>query len=314
MIDIFQKIIDACELNKNQKFTTGDLSSTQYHLQNALWLASLGYYIFPTRKNKKPYYKFKWREKSTNNTMMIFEYWQQYQQAMVAIDCGKSGITILDIDTKNDKKGLEALEYRLKNWGDLPDNAPVILSPTGGLHIYFKSPECKLQRGFEGCVEIQQDGFYIISPNSVNEFGKAYMPFNQMLAKDSLPTLPDSWIKKLSYEVKKTNSVRFKSCFSNKPFNKKVYNLNPEELYGKCDFYSYCVDNSSDLEYTHWFWFAAMLSGYESGNEIFHRHSENYYKYCFDEAETLYQNAIEYHCRCDGMRERFEVCKKCNTK
>jgi len=312
MINVFQKIINACELNKNQQFTAGDLSLAQYHYQNALWLASLGYFVFFVKRDKKPFYGFKWRELSTRDPKTILEYWQRYPQGMVAIDCDKSGIMVIDVDSKNGKQGLQVLENRLRKLGDLPENMPIIISPTGGFHAYLKQPECLLQRGVEGCIDIQRSGFYIIAPNSINENNGLYKMYKPMLPQVDLPTLPSSWLEDLAKgEQQKSQHTKYKNNFSEKAFQKKIHKQDVERLYEECDYYTFCADNSEDLDYNSWFWYSVMLSGFENGNEVFHKHSEKHPKYSFEECEQLFQDSKKYQCKCKGMRKRFEICSRC---
>lgn len=140
MIKDLKLLIDACEQHKNVKYNTGNISFAQYHLQNALWLASLGYYVFFVNGNKVPFAGFEWRKNSTNDPKVIFEYWQRYPKGCVAIDCAKSGITVVDVDNKPEKNkhGMKILADCLINWSDLPENTPVIISPSGGVHFYVK--------------------------------------------------------------------------------------------------------------------------------------------------------------------------------
>lgn len=309
MINDFQKIINACELNKNQQFTAGDLSLAKYHLQIALWLASLGYYVFFTGRNKKPFYK--WREHSTRDPKVILEFWQRYPHGMVAIDCGKSEILVIDVDSKKEKQGLKAFKNCLQEWGDLPKETPIIISPTGGLHAYVKTPERELKRDIEGCIDLQRSGMCIIAPLSLNEESGLYKIHNPMLSQPELPILPSSWITNLTNDQPKSERTIYSSRTPKTTFQKKVHKQDVERLYEKCDYYAFCTDNSEDLDYSSWFWFAAMLSGFENGNEVFHKHSEKHPKYSFEECEQLFQDSKKYQCKCKGMRKRFEICSKC---
>ncbi len=309
MISHLTNLFEACEQNKNCKYRTTSLSFTQYHLQNALQLASMGYYVFPVSGYKVPYKGFRWRAKSSNNQTEISNYWQQHPYGRIAIDCEKSGILVVDVDNKPEKNkpGLSILENCLKNWGDLPENAPVVISPSGGLHIYFKDSQKPLMRCYADCIDIQRP-HYVLAPSSLNAEKGMYKTYNHFLPQADLPELPDEWLTQLA-----TDS-QIKANKSFKPLKKKVLDIDTTPLYEKCAFFKHCIDEAEMLPEYLWFEFAKFLSGVANGEELFHKYSENYPSYDCAETQSKFERAKMYHFNCKTVKHLFEGCKGCSKQ
>ncbi len=310
MIDNILSIIEACAQNTNRKhYVKGDFK--QYHLHNALVLASLGYYVFPVTGDKAPYKDFHWREYSSNDPKAISQYWQQYLYGRIAIDCEKSGINVIDVDNKpeNDKDGLKVLTDCLKNWGNLPKNAPVVISPSGGLHIYFKASNLDLTRCYANCIDIQRN-HYVLAPTSVNRKKGMYKPFNTFLPQSDLPAIPNEWTEKL-LTFKQTKAKRHYT--NSQSYTKRVKDIDIAPLLEKCEFIKECVFESETLPEYLWFEFAKFLSGIANGEELFHKYSENYPAYNYDEAQSKFERAKKYHFSCQSVKHLFDGCKTCTN-
>lgn len=308
MIDDILSIFEACTQNKNCKhYVKGNFK--QYHLYNALVLASLGYYVFPVTGNKVPYRHFHWREYSTNDPEAISQYWQEYPYGRIAIDCEKSGINVIDVDNKPEKgkDGLKVFANCCNNWGNLPKAAPVVISPSGGLHVYFKASNLDLTRCYADCIDIQRS-HYVLAPTSVNGEGGMYKPFNQFLPQSELPTIPNGWLEKLlTFKQAKTK----RHYTSSQKYTKRVKNIDITPLLEKCQLIKECVFGSAILPEYLWFEFAKFLSGIANGEELFHKYSENYPTYNYDEAQSKFENAKKYHFSCQSVKHLFDGCKKC---
>lgn len=95
-------------------------------LNGALHLARLGYYVFPARievepdgkVNKPPQRGVRWRDESTTDEAIIIGWWKRWNDAVVAIDCGKSGIVVLDVDPRHDGAWDEPGTYRTQGGGE----------------------------------------------------------------------------------------------------------------------------------------------------------------------------------------------------
>jgi hypothetical protein len=71
---------------------------TDLNASTAQQLARLGLYVFPCNPDKRPVSGLKWREASSNDPIVISGMWAEHPNAVPAIDCGKSGIVVADLD------------------------------------------------------------------------------------------------------------------------------------------------------------------------------------------------------------------------
>ena len=74
-----------------------------HHRDHALNLAAHGFYVFPCRsepgaRGDKAPLGVSWREASSNDPAIIENWWRRYPHALIAIDCGKSSLVVIDAD------------------------------------------------------------------------------------------------------------------------------------------------------------------------------------------------------------------------
>lgn len=136
-------------------------------LSSALRYAEHGYPVFPCRPDKKPYTTHGFHDASREPDQ-IRTWWTSTPLAMIGIPTGwVSGLLVLDIDKKKGKDGfatLKAAGY------DIPDDAPRVRTPSGGMHVYFRMPPDidirsaphKVGPG----VDVRANGGYVIAPPS----------------------------------------------------------------------------------------------------------------------------------------------------
>lgn len=112
------------------------------NFNTAYRLSRQGFSVFPCQPDgeqaKTPLSGLPWKSASTADGIEIVRLWVRQPWAAPAIDCGKSGLVVLDCDAKHGKQGVMA-------WARLiaqhePVLAPVVLTPSGGLHVYFRQP------------------------------------------------------------------------------------------------------------------------------------------------------------------------------
>lgn len=104
-------------------------------LETALAYTRRGWYVFPVQPNGKvPLKDFAWKERSTNDPAKVQAAGDHplYRDCNWAVDCGRSGLVVVDVDVKKDKDG----EATLKTLPPLPSTMEV-RTPTGGRHLYF---------------------------------------------------------------------------------------------------------------------------------------------------------------------------------
>lgn len=109
-------------------------------LVKALDLVSKGYYVFPVKHgedNTKTPLTEHGHLDATRDAETIRKWWKKNPDAKPGVACGKSGIIVADIDTKNGKDGWASLD---EAWLDLGDPFSYETG-TGGSHLIYLSPE-----------------------------------------------------------------------------------------------------------------------------------------------------------------------------
>ena len=114
----------------------------------------------------------KWKDESTTDPDTIRGWWKRWPTANIGIDCGKSGLLILDADTYKDSYTGDGLLTRAD------EETVTTLTGGGGTHLWYKRPDGKdwgnAKKGLPGGIDIRGDGGYIVAPPSLHETGKRY--------------------------------------------------------------------------------------------------------------------------------------------
>jgi len=149
-------------------------------LTAALEYAARGWHVFPAtpgqRKSEvagKANGGARWGATSDPDT--IKGYWRQFPSADLGIACQESGLWVLDLDRKNGEDGVAWLDEQTATHGPLPPT-PIVESPTGGRHIYFRYPpnfHPKTCAGeFEPGVDVRGHGGMVIAPPTARHDGQ----------------------------------------------------------------------------------------------------------------------------------------------
>ena len=169
-------------------------------LEIALFLAqTYGFQLFPVNARhrlsadrmkrglsiKGPLVKWRSESLATNDPNRLRELWKECPDAAVAIDCGKSGLLIIDADRKpGGADGITA-------WHDLFElnqllyeftaQPPIISTPNGGEHWWFRlPPDIRLGNG-EGTlpdgINVRGEGGLALPPGFVIEQGQIVRPY-----------------------------------------------------------------------------------------------------------------------------------------
>ena len=141
-------------------------------------LAQFGLAVFPCGPDKKPLCK--WRDVSTNDPLRIEAIWRDFPDAPPGVDCGKSGLAVVDVDRHEGAENgcakfaaMEALHGRV--------DAPRITTPSGGFHLYFRQPAdgapVTNSRGMLPLgIDVRGDGGYVVAAGAVLPDGRKYAP------------------------------------------------------------------------------------------------------------------------------------------
>lgn len=135
-------------------------------LDCALNYARRGWFVFPLRpRSKKPPKDFKWREKSSNSEQHIRAWAQGLPGCNFGLDCGKSGLAILDVDSGKHPEATDSL-MALDMENGLP-NTFRVATPSGGLHIYYQGSIQNSVQKLGAGLDTRGEGGYVVIPGSV---------------------------------------------------------------------------------------------------------------------------------------------------
>lgn len=119
-----------------------------------------------------------WREKSTKDEHKIRKWWEHPWRAgevaftpNIGIDCGKSGVLVLDADAYKDTYAGE----HLLNWED--QQTVTSISGGGGQHLYFQRDAAEYGNAtgnLPAGIDIRGVGGYIVAPPSLHHSGRPY--------------------------------------------------------------------------------------------------------------------------------------------
>lgn len=144
-------------------------------LDEALYYAKRGWYVFPCReKPGTPYivnniekislektpYTTNGLNDATLDSDQIREWWTKWENAMIGVNAGLSGLFVIDIDKKN-VNGFDTYS----TW-NINDSAGLkAITPSGGMHIIFTGIGKSSSNGTTG-IDTRGDGGYFIAPPS----------------------------------------------------------------------------------------------------------------------------------------------------
>ena len=163
-------------------------------LNEALRYADMGLSVIPIIPGqKKP--MIKWQQYQTQRATkeQITDWWTKTPNANIGIVTGDvSDVFVVDIDTEEGQQNL--LQYGFETV-----DCPIVLTPRGGQHLYFKNPTKKITIG-AGIIpgtDFRGNGGYVVAPPSVNGNGRRYV-WQKNFDRRSLCNLPDAYIKKIT--------------------------------------------------------------------------------------------------------------------
>jgi Bifunctional DNA primase/polymerase, N-terminal len=152
-----------------------------YNIETAQRAIDAGLYVFPCNPaTKKPLVP--WAAWSTNEAHAL-SFFEGCPAAMVGIDCGKSGLFVLDFDRghQDGVDGCAAFDTLLDETGEsFPfDQAPAVLTPSGGCHVYLRQilgrePLGNSNRNLPPGIDCRGEGGFTVAPGSVRSDGVFY--------------------------------------------------------------------------------------------------------------------------------------------
>lgn len=152
---------------------------------NPAWRFALatGWPVFPLRPwDKIPLSDFKWRDQSSSDPALVLQWALSYPTGNVALDLGKAGLLVLDIDVKvKQGTGYEstmqgyhdiATAFTEANWWPHDDD-PQTITASGGWHLWYRQPSGmplrgRTQNGRAGPlghhIDVKAHGGYVLLP------------------------------------------------------------------------------------------------------------------------------------------------------
>lgn len=138
----------------------------------ALMYADIGWYVFPTRKDKTPWPHDGFKS-ATRDAPTIMAWWKENPDAGVGISLGPSKLTVIDFDPKNGADLESGLVTQLPRTYTVETG----LAPDGrrGRHYYYKRTGDEWRRlGVEPGVDALGGRGYVIAPPSAHLSGVDY--------------------------------------------------------------------------------------------------------------------------------------------
>lgn len=125
------------------------------------------------------------------------------KETSYGIDCGASGLVVVDCDVKNDLDGVSAFMGLCEESGGIPDTYTVS-SPNGGLHFYFLADRSFPVKTTAGTrlgpgIDIRAYGGYIVGPGSTIRLENGQLGTYDA-NDDELPIAPiPTWLREKLY-------------------------------------------------------------------------------------------------------------------
>jgi hypothetical protein len=208
-------------------------------IKAALSLARAGFYIYPSPK-KDGAARVRWRKGSTRDEPTIIKWWSQWPDDLICLDCGKSEIGVIDVDTLegHNVDGEGALQDAEMDNEFLPDTLKAE-TPSKGKHYFFRDPGSLLKTTAgkigPGIDTRGRGGMVVLAPSVVKGKG-AYRWLNKFKVRD-LPTIPQ-WILDKCGEPNNLGlapDAEFEPVYTDAEFAERLNLLNVDDFDGKHD-------------------------------------------------------------------------------
>ena len=121
-------------------------------------------------EGKQPLVKHWQRWKYRPSAATLEKFAGQYPDAGIGIVTGPaSGVSVIDLDPRNDKAPKTLLEYALEMYGETP---LIVRTPSGGWHLYYRYDQERSQTRLTGRgVDIKAAGGFVVAPPSIRPSG-----------------------------------------------------------------------------------------------------------------------------------------------
>lgn len=203
-------------------------------IKAALSLARAGFYIYPSPK-KDGAARVRWREGSTRDEATIIKWWSQWPEDLICLDCGKSEIGVIDVDTieGHNVDGEDALLDAQIDNEFLPETLQAE-TPSKGKHYFYRDPGSLLKSTASkigpGIDTRGRGGMVVLAPSIVKGKG-AYRWLNNFKLRD-LPTIPQ-WVLNKCGEpnsIGPAPDAEFEAVYTDEEFAERLKLLNVDDF------------------------------------------------------------------------------------
>lgn len=155
--------------------------------------AAAGEAVFPLRPNSKLPLIKDWENKATTNRLQISTWWTEEPNANYGIATGPSRLVVVDLDVHDGtQSALVEMQRLLARNGYGSIQTRIVETPSGGLHLYFRSPEGVELRNTAGKlapgIDTRAHGGFVVGAGSEID-GKLYRIARQAPILDLPPFL-----------------------------------------------------------------------------------------------------------------------------
>ena len=149
-------------------------------IEYAYIYADMGWRMLPTKKDKSPLIG-SWRKDCTDKKEKLEEWFDNRPHIGIGIACEESNLFVLDLDVKDNKNGIVALEQLEGENEPLPETL-VADTQSGGRHYYFNRPEGGVQNSVDKIalgIDVRCDGGYAVAPPSFSNTQSGYVWYDR---------------------------------------------------------------------------------------------------------------------------------------
>ena len=167
-------------------------------LDYALIYADLGWRMLPTKKDKSPLIG-SWRKDCTDKKEKLEEWFDKRPHNGIGIACEESNLFVLDLDVKENKNGIIALEQLEAEHEPLPETL-VADTQNGGRHYYFNRPDGGVQNSVDKIakgIDVRCNGGYAIAPPSFCQTKSGYVWYDNEPNEVPIADVPE-WLLNLA--------------------------------------------------------------------------------------------------------------------
>lgn len=162
-------------------------------LNAALAYARKGIHVFPLQANsKEPLAGVSWKSLATTDERQIKKIWTKNPDYNIGVAAEPSGLVIIDLDNKGEKKGSIEFANLRAAANELAAETLIVRTPSGGEHVYYIGDTVQTNAGRVGPgIDVRSQGGYVVGIGSEID-GVAYEPVSA--PGTALALVPD-WLK-----------------------------------------------------------------------------------------------------------------------